>query len=218
MTTTGSSFYPETFDWLKNYPQQVIYSVAAGGGTTGTEITEDLANLQSLSMRDPIPPQRPRCFIFPEKQRAASSIWAWISSQEELDLSAQIFAFELFYFPLGQESKEVRSKPFRDAWQYLTNEPNETTKHARNFLLVLERLTTRYNLDSFLSIWPVFEEDGTTTLEWIMPNRRLGFSFESDFQDPYWFFANSRGSSGSGLISSPELYAAIRAFLLDENI
>jgi len=69
----------------------------------------------------------------------------------------------------------------------------------RQAKLVLEYLRTEISLRDLSSENPlraILSEDGSLQIEWLRPDRRLGFTIEPNQDDSGWYYASSRTAGG----------------------
>ena len=128
-------------------------------------------------------------------------------------------ASEPHFMPLMIECDLV--KPALEIVQQIENE--NIVNQARGILLILQKTITTFHYYGFpFSHLPNLEafnlEDGSTLVEWIFDDFRIGFSVESDKDESSWYLVSSkklREINASGYIPSGNEFEKLILWLLN---
>ncbi len=128
-------------------------------------------------------------------------------------------ASEPHFMPLMIERDLV--KPALEIVQQIENE--NIVNQARGILLILQKTITTFHYYGFPfshlpSLHAVNVEDGSTLIEWIFDDFRIGFSVESDRDESSWYLVSSkklREINASGYIPSGNEFEKLILWLLN---
>lgn len=128
-------------------------------------------------------------------------------------------ASEPHFMPLMIERDLV--KPALEIVQQIENE--NIVNQARGILLILQKTITTFHYYGFPfshlpSLHAVNVEDGSTLIEWIFDDFRIGFSVESDKDESSWYLVSSkklREINASGYIPSGNEFEKLILWLLN---
>lgn len=114
-------------------------------------------------------------------------------------------------------ASERLAAPFADAWRFLIAQlGTSSARQAATYLREIDAHARDLATGQLPSLTPYYDATGSLVLEWILPDRRLGFAFEENPIESSWFFARAGKDSASGYLMQTSAARLVAAFLKNQ--